>query len=38
MAKIGILTVNCDNNGTYIQACAMQKLFEKADPKVGLIN
>lgn len=39
MKHIGILTViNCDNNGTDIQAYAMQKLFEQLDPNAELID
>ncbi len=39
MSRIGIMTVvNCDNNGTDIQAYAMQRLFEQIDSKVELIN
>lgn len=39
MQKVGILTViNCDNNGTDIQAYAMQKLFEQVDSRAELIN
>lgn len=39
MSSVGILTViNCDNNGTDIQAYAMQKLFEQFNLSVELIN
>lgn len=39
MKHIGVLTViNCDNNGTDIQAYAMQRLFERLDPNVELID